>query len=156
MSAARSAPAPDPVALAQALIRCESVTPKEAGALTLLQDVLQGAGFECHRMIFSEPGFADVDNLYARFGSEAPNLCFAGHTDVVPPGDEAAWTVPPFAAEIHDGILYGRGAVDMKGAVACYVAAALRHLADRSGNAKGSLSFLITGDEEGASVNGTI
>ena len=147
---------PDPVALAQALIRCESVTPAEAGALTLLQEMLELAGFQCHRMTFTEPGTADVENLYARFGSDGPNLCFAGHTDVVPPGDEGAWTVPPFAAEIRDGVLYGRGAVDMKGAVACYVAAALQHLAAHRGKTKGSLSFLITGDEEGASVNGTI
>ena len=156
MSDARSAPPLDTVALAQALIRCESVTPAEAGALTLLQQTLERVGFQCHRMIFTEPGTPDVDNLYARFGSEAPNLCFAGHTDVVPPGDEAAWTVPPFAAEIRDGMLYGRGAVDMKGAVACFVAAALQHLAAHKGKTKGSLSFLITGDEEGASVNGTI
>jgi succinyl-diaminopimelate desuccinylase len=147
---------PDPVALAQALIRCESITPAEAGALTLLERTLERAGFQCHRMIFSEPGTADVDNLYARFGSEGPNLCFAGHTDVVPPGDEEAWTAPPFAAEIRNGVLYGRGAADMKGAVACYVAAALQYLASHKGNIKGSLSFLITGDEEGASVNGTI
>jgi succinyl-diaminopimelate desuccinylase len=147
---------PDPVALAQALIRCESITPAEAGALTLLQRTLERAGFQCHRMIFSEPGAADVDNLYARFGSEGPNLCFAGHTDVVPPGDEEAWTAPPFAAEIRNGVLYGRGAADMKGAVACYVAAALQYLASHKGSIKGSLSFLITGDEEGASVNGTI
>ena len=86
---------PDPVALTQALIRCESITPAEAGALTLLQETLKAAGFKCQRMIFTEPGTAGVDNLYARFGSEGPNLCFAGHTDVVPPGDEAAWTVPP-------------------------------------------------------------
>ncbi len=148
--------APDPVALAQALIRCQSVTPAEAGALTLLQQMLERAGFQCHRMTFSEPGTADVENLYARFGSQPPNLCFAGHTDVVPPGDEAAWSVPPFAAEIRDGVLYGRGAADMKGAVACFVAAALQYIAGRGGKTKGSLSFLITGDEEGASVNGTI
>jgi len=147
---------PDPVALAQALIRCESITPAEAGALTLLQETLEAAGFKCQRMIFTEPGTADVDNLYARFGSEGPNLCFAGHTDVVPPGDEAAWTVPPFAAEVRDGVLYGRGAADMKGAVACYVAAALQYIAGRGVKTNGSLSFLITGDEEGASVNGTI
>lgn len=148
--------ATDPVSLAQGLIRCESVTPHEGGALTLLQNVLEGAGFTCHRMTFSEPNTPDVDNLYARFGTGRPNLCFAGHTDVVPPGDEAAWTVPPFAAEIRDGVLYGRGAVDMKGAVACFVAAALRHLHDRGGKFHGSLSLLITGDEEGPSVNGTI
>jgi succinyl-diaminopimelate desuccinylase len=145
-----------PIALAQALIRCESVTPKEAGALTLLAGVLEGAGFSCHRMTFSAAGTADVENLYARIGAEGPNLCFAGHTDVVPPGDEAAWTVPPFAAEIRDGILYGRGAVDMKGAIACFVAAALRHLAAHGGKPAGALSFLITGDEEGPAVNGTL
>ncbi len=147
--------ATDPVALAQALIRCESVTPHEAGALTLLQSVLEGAGFTCHRMTFSEPGTPDVENLYARIGSSPPNLCFAGHTDVVPPGDESAWTIPPFAAEIRDCALYGRGAVDMKGAVACFVAAALEYLAAHGGKTKGSLSLLITGDEEGPSINGT-
>ncbi|MGD9785075.1 MAG: succinyl-diaminopimelate desuccinylase [Hyphomicrobiaceae bacterium] len=145
----------DPVALTQALIRCRSVTPDEGGALTLLQSVLEPAGFVCHRMTFSEPGTPDVENLYARFGNAGPNLCFAGHTDVVPPGDEAAWTMPPFGAEIHDHVLYGRGAVDMKGGVACFVAAALRHLAGRAGAAGGSLSLLITGDEEGPSINGT-
>jgi len=147
--------AADPVALAQALIRCESVTPHEAGALTLLQNVLEGAGFACHRMTFSQPGTADVENLYARIGTRAPNLCFAGHTDVVPPGDEAAWTMPPFAADIRDSTLYGRGAVDMKGAIACFVAAALKVLARHGGKPNGSLSLLITGDEEGPSINGT-
>jgi succinyl-diaminopimelate desuccinylase len=148
--------ASDPVALAQALIRCESVTPKEAGALTLLQGILEAAGFTCHRMTFSQPGTADVENLYARIGTGGPNLCFAGHTDVVPPGDEAAWSVPPFAAEIRNGMLYGRGAVDMKGAIACFVAAALRRLAAHDGKPDGSISLLITGDEEGDSINGTI
>ncbi|MCC7251486.1 succinyl-diaminopimelate desuccinylase [Hyphomicrobium sp.] len=146
--------AKDPVALTQALIRCESVTPDEGGALTLLESVLAPAGFTCHRMTFTEPGTPDVENLYARFGSSAPHLCFAGHTDVVPPGDIAAWTSPPFSGEIRDGILYGRGAVDMKGGIACFVAAALRHLAS-SGKLNGSISFLITGDEEGPSINGT-
>jgi len=144
----------DPVALTRALIRCESVTPAEGGALALLEAVLKSAGFACHRMTFREPGTPDVENLYARFGTSEPNLCFAGHTDVVPPGDVAAWSVPPFAGEIRDGRLYGRGAVDMKGAVAAFVAAALRHLAAKSG-AKGSISLLITGDEEGPSINGT-
>jgi succinyl-diaminopimelate desuccinylase len=148
-------PAADPVSLAQALIRCESVTPHEAGALTLLQNVLEGAGFACDRMTFSEPGTPDVENLYARIGTRAPNLCFAGHTDVVPPGDEAAWSVGPFAAEIRDSALYGRGAVDMKGAIACFVAAALKYLAAHGGRPEGSLSLLITGDEEGPSINGT-
>jgi succinyl-diaminopimelate desuccinylase len=149
--------ATDPVALAQALIRCPSVTPAEGGALTLLEGLLAPAGFICHRLTMSEPGTADVENLYARFGADGPNLCFAGHTDVVPPGNEPAWTTPPFAAEIRDGVLYGRGAVDMKGAVACFVAAALRYLSRNGGvDPKGSISLLITGDEEGASINGTI
>lgn len=146
----------DPVALAQALIRCESVTPHEGGALTLLQNVLEPMGFVCHRMTFSEPGTPDVDNLYARLGTGRPHLCFAGHTDVVPVGDESKWTVPPFAGEIRDGILYGRGAVDMKGCVAAFAAAALRYLGQHSGLPRGSLSFLITGDEEGPSINGTV
>jgi succinyl-diaminopimelate desuccinylase len=145
----------DPVALTQALIRCESVTPHEGGALTLLQNILEPAGFECHRLPFSEPGTPDIDNLYARLGSGRPHLCFAGHTDVVPVGNEAAWKFPPFGGEIHDGILYGRGAVDMKGCVAAYVSATLRHLAKHGGLPRGSLSFLITGDEEGPSINGT-
>ncbi|MCB1503524.1 MAG: succinyl-diaminopimelate desuccinylase [Hyphomicrobiaceae bacterium] len=144
----------DPVALTQALIRCPSVTPHEGGALTLLQDILQQRGFTCHRMTFSDEGTPDVENLYARIGS-GPNLCFAGHTDVVPPGHLDAWTVPPFAAEIRNGTLYGRGAVDMKGGVACFLAAAMRHLDRTSGKPAGALSFLITGDEEGPSINGT-
>lgn len=145
----------DPVALARALIRCESVTPAEGGALTFLEGVLGDAGFLCHRMTFSEPGTPDVENLYARFGTQGRNLCFAGHTDVVPVGDAAAWTSPPFGAEVRDGILYGRGAVDMKGGVACFAAAALRYLAANP-NPPGSISFLITGDEEGPSINGTM
>jgi succinyl-diaminopimelate desuccinylase len=145
----------DPIALTQALIHCESVTPHEGGALTLLQNVLEPAGFTCHRLPFSEPGTPDVDNLYARLGTGRPHLCFAGHTDVVPAGNEAAWTFPPFGGAIHDGILYGRGAVDMKGCVAAFVSAALRHLAKHGRLTRGSLSFLITGDEEGASINGT-
>ncbi|MTD95183.1 succinyl-diaminopimelate desuccinylase [Hyphomicrobium sp. xq] len=148
--------APDPVALAQALIRCESVTPVEGGALTMLEGVLVPAGFDCHRMTFSEPGFADVENLYARLGNTGPNLCFAGHTDVVPPGNLEAWTTPPFAAQIRDGVLYGRGAVDMKGEIACFIAAAQRFLARGGGAFPGSISLLITGDEEGDSVNGTV
>ncbi|HXF54205.1 MAG TPA: succinyl-diaminopimelate desuccinylase [Hyphomicrobiaceae bacterium] len=146
---------PDPVALAQDLIRCPSVTPEEGGALTLMQSVLEAAGFACHRLKFSEAGTPDVENLYARFGSGSPHLCFAGHSDVVPPGDDAAWSHPPFAGDIVDGILYGRGAVDMKGAIACFTAAALGHLKERGRSAPGSISFLITGDEEGPSINGT-
>lgn len=145
----------DPVALTQALIRCESVTPAEGGALTLLEGLLNGAGFTCHRMTFSEPGTPDIENLYARIGTQGRNLCFAGHTDVVPVGDLKSWTSPPFGAQIRDGILYGRGAVDMKGGVACFAAAAMRYLAANP-NPAGSLSFLITGDEEGPSINGTM
>ncbi len=146
----------DPVAIARDLIRCQSVTPAEGGALAALEATLAGAGFTVERVTFSEPGFADVQNLYARIGSSPPHFVFAGHTDVVPPGDEAKWTHPPFGADIADGVLYGRGAVDMKGAVACAVAAALDYLADKAPEQKGSISFLITGDEEGVAVNGTV
>jgi succinyl-diaminopimelate desuccinylase len=146
----------DPVALAQALIRCQSVTPDEGGALTLLEAALKLAGFECHRLVMTAPGTPDVDNLYARLGRKQPNLCFAGHTDVVPVGDAARWTHPPFGAEIHDGVLYGRGAVDMKGAIAAFVSATLRLVERHGGELPGAISFLITGDEEGPSINGTM
>jgi succinyl-diaminopimelate desuccinylase len=147
----------DPVAIARDLVRCRSVTPEEGGALAYLQDVLAKAGFAVHRMTFAEPGTAPVENLYARIGTEKPNLVFAGHTDVVPPGEEAAWRHPPFAGEVEGGMLYGRGAVDMKGGIACFLAAALEHLGAHGGKAKrGSISFLITGDEEGVAVNGTL
>jgi len=145
----------DPIAIARDLLRCPSVTPVEGGALSLLETTLKGAGFTVHRMTFSEPGTADVENLYARIGTSAPHLMFAGHTDVVPPGDPKAWSHAPFSADIADGVLYGRGAVDMKGAIACKVAAALDHLAANGGKPKGSISFLITGDEEGIAVNGS-
>jgi len=144
----------DPVAIARNLLRCPSVTPAEGGALSLLEKMLSAAGFRVERVTFSEPGTADVENLYARIGSEAPNLVFAGHTDVVPPGDTAAWAHPPFGAEVASGWLFGRGAVDMKGGIACAVAAVLDHL-NGTGLKKGSLSFLMTGDEEGIAVNGT-
>jgi succinyl-diaminopimelate desuccinylase len=146
----------DPVALARDLLRCPSVTPAEGGALALLEGVLKGAGFAVHRVTFAEPGTAPVENLFARIGSEKPHICFAGHTDVVPPGDAARWSHPPFGGDIAGDVLYGRGAVDMKGAVACAVAASLDHLAARGGRPKGSISFLITGDEESIAVNGTI
>jgi succinyl-diaminopimelate desuccinylase len=147
----------DPVTIARDLIRCRSVTPEEGGALDYLQEVLGQAGFAVHRATFAEPGTAPVDNLYARIGTERPNLMFAGHTDVVPPGDETAWKHPPFAGEIAADVLYGRGAVDMKGGIACFVAAALDHVNANGGEPnKGSLSFLITGDEEGVAVNGTV
>ncbi len=144
----------DPVELAANLIRCPSVTPDSGGALDLVQRVLEPAGFACHRLVFSAPDTADVDNLYARIGDGRPHLCFAGHVDVVPPGDEAAWTHPPFSGVIEGGALWGRGAVDMKGGVACMMAAALDFLAAR-GRPSGTISFLITGDEEGPATNGT-
>jgi succinyl-diaminopimelate desuccinylase len=147
----------DPVAIARNLLRCPSVTPDEGGALAYLNDVLAKAGFDVHRMTFAEPGTAPIENLYARVGSEAPNLVFAGHTDVVPPGDPKAWSHPPFAGDVAGDVLYGRGAVDMKGGIACFVAAALDYLAAQGGKPKrGSISLLITGDEESVAVNGTI
>src|ERR1700733_7197607 len=147
----------DPVAIARDLLRCRSVTPEDGGALAYLQDVLSKAGFTVHRMTFAEPGTAPIDNLYARIGTEKPNLVFAGHTDVVPPGDEATWHHPPFGGEIAGDKIYGRGAVDMKGGIACFVAAALDHLAANGGQPKrGSISLLITGDEESVAVNGTV
>jgi succinyl-diaminopimelate desuccinylase len=145
--------AADPVPLAQALIRCPSVTPEDNGAIGVLSDALARLGFACHRLTFEEKGTAPVHNLYARLGSAAPNLAFAGHTDVVPPGDLSAWRVDPFAAELMDGVIYGRGAVDMKGAIACFVAAVARFLDEHT--PEGSISLLITGDEEGPAVNGT-
>jgi succinyl-diaminopimelate desuccinylase len=134
----------DVVEFAQALIRAPSVTPADAGAMDVLEHALEDLGFVCRRMRFGE-----IENLYARRGQSGPNLCFAGHTDVVPPGDEAAWSAGPFEATVKDGVLTGRGAVDMKGAIAAFVCAAAR--ADPAG----SLSLLITGDEEGLAVDGT-
>ncbi len=145
---------PTALEVLQALLRCPSVTPAEAGALDVLQSLLEPAGFAVHRLTFSEPGTPDVANLYARIGTEAPNLVFAGHVDVVPPGDASSWRHPPFSGAVEDGMIWGRGACDMKGGVAAAVAAALDHVA-RRGTPKGSISFLITGDEEGPAVNGT-
>lgn len=166
MSASPSAPVqsgpPDPVRLAQALIRCPSVTPADKGALGVLEQALTALGFHCERLKFTSPGTPDVENLYARWGAgpigrnEGPNFCFAGHTDVVPVGDEKAWTMPPFGAEIAEGQLYGRGAADMKSAIAAFVAAAGRFLQSRNGQLKGGISLLITGDEEGPAINGTV
>ena len=146
----------DPAALARDLLRCPSVTPAEAGALGVIEGALKAAGFTLHRVTFAEPGTAPVENLYARIGSASPHFAFAGHVDVVPPGEQAKWTHPPFAGEIADGTLYGRGAVDMKGAIASALAATLDHLAAHGGRPNGSISFLITGDEEGIAVNGTV
>lgn len=144
----------DPIENLATLIRCPSVTPAEGGALTALAAMLEPLGFTVERMIASEPGMPDIENLYARIGTEGPHLMFAGHTDVVPVGDAAAWTHDPFGAEISGGEMFGRGAVDMKGGIACFVAAVARHI-ERNGPPKGSVSFLITGDEEGPAVNGT-
>ena len=146
--------ASDPVANLQALIRCPSVTPAEGGALSVLEAMLAPLGFNVQRMVATEPGMPDIENLYARLGTDGPHLMFAGHTDVVPPGDETSWSHPPFAAEIVGDTLYGRGAVDMKGGIACFAAAVARHV-ETHGAPKGSISFLITGDEEGPAVNGT-
>ncbi|MDR6664587.1 succinyl-diaminopimelate desuccinylase [Rhizobium sp. 1399] len=147
--------ATNPVANLQTLIRCPSVTPAEGGALSALEAMLSPLGFKVDRMVAKEDGTPDVENLYARLGTEGQHLMFAGHTDVVPAGDEGAWKHPPFAAEIANGELFGRGAVDMKGGIACFAAAVARHV-EKHGAPKGSISFLITGDEEGPSINGTI
>ena len=143
-----STPVIDPVALTRDLIRRPSVTPADEGAMDVLERALTGLGFHCRRMKFE-----DIENLYARRGTASPNLCFAGHTDVVPTGSTEAWSSAPFEAEVKDGILYGRGAVDMKGGIAAWVAAVSQILAE--GEVPGSLSFLITGDEEGPALHGT-
>ena len=145
----------DPANNLAALIRCPSVTPAEGGALSALEAMLQPLGFAVERPRFSEAGTPDIENLYARLGDSGPHLMFAGHTDVVPAGDDAAWTHPPFAAEIAGGQMYGRGAVDMKGGIACFVAALARHV-EEHGAPKGSVCLLITGDEEGPAINGTV
>ncbi len=148
----------DPVRLAQALIRRPSITPADAGALKILEDSLEKIGFVCQRLPFGEEGAqgpdARVENLYARFGTKTPNFCFAGHTDVVPPGPAEEWEHDPFSAKIQDGVLYGRGASDMKGSIAAFVAAAARFIS--KARPHGSISLLITGDEEGPSRHGTV
>lgn len=146
----------DPIDLTQRLIRCPSVTPADAGALDVLQTSLEGLGFACHRLPFGgDDGTERVDNLYARLGTAPPNFCFAGHTDVVPPGDVADWRIDPFTPEVQDGELIGRGASDMKGAVAAFVAAAADFVDAQGKDFGGSISLLITGDEEGIAINGT-
>ena len=146
----------DPIDLAQALIRCPSVTPADEGAMDVLQSALEELGFTCHRLPFATGNAPEVQNLYARIGDRAPNFCFAGHTDVVPVGDANEWSVDPFAAEIKGDRLYGRGASDMKTAIAGFAAAAARFLESRDNGFPGSISLLITGDEEGEAVNGTV
>ena len=144
------------VELTRALVRCESVTPVEAGALQLLERTLASLGFRCERMDFTQAGTEDVANLYARIGSGGRHFCFAGHSDVVPVGDLSSWTIGPFAAELSAGYLFGRGAADMKGAIAAFTEAVARFIARRGRDFGGSISLLITGDEEGPAVNGTV
>jgi succinyl-diaminopimelate desuccinylase len=146
----------DPVPILQALLRCRSITPEDAGAQAALEAFLKPAGFHCHHLRFREPDTPEIVNLFARLGDARPHFCFAGHSDVVPPGDEAAWRLPPFAAAIADGHVYGRGASDMKGSLAAFAAAAVKFTATSGRNLKGSISLLITGDEEGAAINGTV
>ena len=136
-------------------MRCPSVTPEDGGSLATLAEALDGLGFQCHPLTFSEPDTPDVQNLYARLGDGGPHFCFAGHTDVVPVGELESWTVDPFAAEVHDDVLYGRGATDMKGAIAAFVGAVSRFLSGRGSDFAGAISLLITGDEEGPAINGT-
>src|SRR6185437_7082265 len=138
----------DPLLLAQALIRRASVTPEDDGAQDVLADALAGLGFSLERLRYGA-----TENLFARTGGDGPHFCFAGHTDVVPVGD-AGWSSDPFGCEVRGEILYGRGACDMKGAIAAFVAAAARHLA--GGKPRGSISLLITGDEEGPALDGTV
>lgn len=145
----------DPLQFSQELIRCPSVTPTDAGALDVLQAQLTTLGFTCHRLPFSQEGTPDVDNMYARIGTEGPNFCFAGHTDVVPVGNPDDWSVDPFAAVVRDGHLMGRGTCDMKCAIACFAAACSRLIEVHSDTFAGSISFMITGDEEGPAINGT-
>ncbi|MBI4266579.1 MAG: succinyl-diaminopimelate desuccinylase [Acidobacteria bacterium] len=145
----------DPAALARALIRCRSITPEDGGAIATVQAALEPLGFTCQRLPFSSVGKPEVQNLYARLGTSGRNFCFAGHTDVVPAGDVTAWSVDPFGGEVRDRVLYGRGAADMKSAIACFAAAVGRFLAGRGGRFAESISVLVTGDEEGSAVNGT-
>jgi succinyl-diaminopimelate desuccinylase len=145
----------DPVELTRELIRRPSVTPDASEALDVVQEALAGLGFACHRVPFEGDGSYPVDNLYARLGEGRPHLLFAGHVDVVPPGDPSRWTVDPFGGELRDGQVWGRGAADMKSGVASFVAAVARHVG-RHGPPAGSVSLLITGDEEAQAVNGTV
>lgn len=158
MSPSQPSPSRLPTALeiARDLIACASVTPRDEGALDVVGRVLGAAGFSVERVRFSAAGTPDIDNLYARIGQGSPCLMFAGHTDVVPPGDTKAWRFDPFSAEVADGMVWGRGAVDMKGGLAASLAAAVAHVAEHGAPARGSIVFLVTGDEEGPAVNGTV
>ncbi|PLW75800.1 succinyl-diaminopimelate desuccinylase [Cohaesibacter celericrescens] len=148
--------APSALDIARKLVQCPSVTPEEGGALAYLDTLLSPVGFQVHRPVFSESGTPDVENLFAKLShGKGPHLVFAGHTDVVPTGDEGLWTLPPFSGEVKEGMLYGRGTADMKGGIAAFSAAVLQYLAEH-GEPEGSISFLITGDEEGPATNGTV
>tara|TARA_Y100000590_G_scaffold468853_1_gene653489 strand:- start:11490 stop:12671 length:1182 start_codon:yes stop_codon:yes gene_type:complete len=146
----------DCVALTQALVRCPSITPKDEGALQVIQDHLEHLGFECQRLPFAEKGFEQIDNLFAKIGNKGKNLAFAGHTDVVPPGNLTSWKYPPFSATISEGKLYGRGSEDMKGSIACFISATKTFLEKHGKSFNDQISFIITGDEEKEAVNGTI
>ncbi len=148
-------PLDDPVALTRALVRCRSVTPEDGGALDVVERALRALGFAVHRLRFSEEGTPDVDNLFATRGRGSPHFAFAGHTDVVPVGAARQWSADPFAGEIRNGRLFGRGAADMKGAIACFLVALNRFLARSGSNLPGAISLIVTGDEEGPAINGT-
>ena len=141
------------IELTKSLINCQSVTPKNDGVLDFLENELSTIGFNCQRYKFSDDGTPDVDNLYAKFGNEEPNFCFGGHTDVVPVGDKSAWSYDPFEGIVDNGTLYGRGSSDMKSAIAAFVCAS-RDIINKA-KFTGSISMLITNDEEGPAINGT-
>ena len=145
----------DPISLTQALVKCPSVTPDDAGALDIVDEHLSYLGFQCTRLPFSDENSYDVDNLFATIGSNGNHLAFAGHTDVVPPGNINSWKYPPFAAKIDGDKLYGRGSEDMKSNIACFISATHDFLNKYGKNFNGKLSFIITGDEENQAINGT-
>ena len=145
----------DPITLTQALVKCPSITPKDEGALDIVQDHLSSIGFSCTRLPFTDKNSYDVDNLFATIGSKGKHLAFAGHTDVVPPGNEGSWKYPPFSATIEGDKLYGRGSEDMKSNIACFISATEEFIDKNSKNFDGRLSFIITGDEESDAINGT-
>ena len=145
----------NPVILTQALVRCPSITPKDEGALDVVQNHLESLGFHCTRLPFSDENSYDVDNLFATIGSKGKHLAFAGHTDVVPPGNENSWKHPPFSATIDGDRLYGRGSEDMKSNIACFISATEEFISKNGKDFDGKLSFIITGDEENDAINGT-
>jgi succinyl-diaminopimelate desuccinylase len=145
----------DPIILTQALVKCPSITPKDEGALNIVQSHLNYLGFECTRLSFSDQNSYDVDNLFATIGSSGKHLAFAGHTDVVPPGNLNSWKYPPFSATIKDDKLFGRGTEDMKSNIACFLSATEEFLKNYGKDFNGKLSFIITGDEEDIAINGT-